>query len=166
MTETVPARPFLLHEDEGDAFWFLDGLATVKAPSRMTRGRWSLVELLSPPLSATPLHRHRDEDEAFYIVSGTAEFHCDGTTLTGGPGDFLFLPAGLAHAYVVGAEEPLRQLAFAGAGAPSSFDMFIRQASAPARERRLPEPAPLDPEAVRRTAAQHGIDILGPPPHA
>jgi uncharacterized RmlC-like cupin family protein len=162
MTETVPARPFLLHEDEGEAFWFLDGLATVKAPSSMTRGRWSLVELVSPPRSATPLHRHHDEDEAFYILSGTAEFHCDGKTLTGGPGDFLFLPAGLPHAYIVGAEAPLRQLALAGAGAPSSFDMFVQQASEPARERRLPRP--LDPEALRQAAAQHGIEILGPPP--
>lgn len=86
------------------------------------------MELLSPPGSATPLHRHREEDEAFYILSGTAEFHCDASTLTGGPGDFLFLPVGLPHAYIVGPDEPLRLLALSGSGAPSGFDKFVQQA--------------------------------------
>jgi quercetin dioxygenase-like cupin family protein len=131
MTETDPARPILLHEDEGEALWFLDGLATVKAPSTSTRGHWSLVELLTPARSATPLHRHHEEDEAFYILSGTGKFYCDAKTMTGGPGDFIFLPVGLPHAYIVGPEEPLRMLVLAGA--PSSFDKFVQQAGTSTR---------------------------------
>jgi mannose-6-phosphate isomerase-like protein (cupin superfamily) len=143
----------------------LDGLATVKVPSSITRGHWSrLVELLSPAGSATPLHRHHEEDEAFYILSGTAAFHCDGKTLTGNPGDFLFLPVGLPHAYIVGPDEPLRMLTLSGVGTPSGFDKFVQHAGEPARERRLPDPAPFDPEVLGHAAAQHGIEILGPPP--
>lgn len=159
--DTDRVQSFLLHEDEGDAFWFLGSLVTVKAPSSMTRGQLSLVEFLNPPGFATPLHRHSEEDEAFYILSGTAEFRCDGQTLTGGPGDFLFLPVGLPHAYIVGPER-LRCLTLTGA--PSGFDKFVQQAGEPARERRLPEPAPFDPEALGHAAAQYGIEILGPPP--
>jgi quercetin dioxygenase-like cupin family protein len=163
MTEDVErAQPFLLHEDEGDAFWFLGSLATVKVPSRLTRGQLSLVEFLNPPGFATPLHRHGQEDEAFYILSGTAEFRCDGQTLRGGPGDFLFLPVGLPHAYAVGPDEPLRCLTLTGA--PTGFDSFVQQAGEPASDRRLPDPAPFDPEALGHAAAQHGIEILGPPP--
>ncbi len=162
MTETDPAQPFLLQEQEGDAYWFLGSLATVKAPSSMTRGHWSLVEFLNPPGFATPLHRHAAEDEAFYILSGPAEFRCEGATLTGGPGDFLFLPVGVPHAYIVGPEEPLRCLTVTGA--PSGFDEFVQQAGEAARERRLPaDPVPIDPAALGHAAAQHGIEILGPP---
>jgi quercetin dioxygenase-like cupin family protein len=162
MSDSDRVRPFLLHEDEGDDYWFLNSLATVKAPSSITRGHWSLVEFLNPPGFATPLHRHGDEDEAFYILSGAAEFHCDGETLTGGPGDFLFLPVGLPHAYIVGPDEPLRLLTLTGA--PSGFDKFVQQAGEPAAQHRLPEPGPFDPAALGHAAAQHGIEILGPPP--
>ena|SRR3712207_398553 len=162
MTEPERGLPFLLHEDECDAFWFLGSLATVKAPSTVTRAGFSLVEFLNPPGFATPLHRHGEEDEAFYILSGTAEFLSDGQVLSGGPGDFIFLPVGLPHAYVVGLQEPLRCLTLTAA--PSGFDKFVQQAGEPARERRLPDPGPFDPDALGHAAAQHGIEILGPPP--
>lgn len=164
MTETESARPYLLREEEGDAFWFLGSLATVKAPSSLTRGQFSLVEFLNPPGFATPLHRHRDEDEAFYILSGSAEFRSEGATLSGAPGDFIFLPVGLPHAYLVGPDEPLRCLTLTAA--PSGFDKFVEQAGEPAGARRLPDPGPFDPEALGHAAAQHGIEILGPPPQA
>lgn len=162
MTDTGAVQPFLLREQEGEAFWFVGSLATVKAPSAKSRGQMSLVEFLNPPGFAAPLHRHTDEDEAFYILSGRAEFRCDGQALQGGPGDFIFLPVGLPHTYVVGEDEPLRVLTFTAA--PSAFDEFVAQAGDPASERRLPGPGPVDPAALAQTAAQYGIEILGPPP--
>jgi uncharacterized RmlC-like cupin family protein len=44
----------------------------------------------------------------FYLLSGTAEFRCDGQALHAGPGDFVLLPVGLPHTFIVGADEPLR----------------------------------------------------------
>jgi uncharacterized cupin superfamily protein len=107
------------------------------------------------------LHRHLEEDEMFFLLSGTAEFRCDGDAFLAGPGDFVLLPVGLPHTFIVGANEPLRVLQIT---TPSGFEQFAADAGGPARERRLPDPAPVDPAALAAAAAQHAIELLGPPP--
>lgn len=47
---------------------------------------------------------------------------------------------------------------------PSGFDEFVAEAGEPAREHRLPGPAPADPAALGHAAARHRMEILGPPP--
>jgi hypothetical protein len=87
----------------------------------------------------------------FYLLSGTAEFRCDGQALHAGPGDFVLLPAGLPHAFLVGAGEPLRALQIT---TPAGSEDFAAGARRTARQRRLPDPAPVDPAALARAAAQ------------
>ncbi|MFF4364497.1 cupin domain-containing protein [Streptomyces sp. NPDC001594] len=154
-------RPYVLTSDEGRAFWFLGNLVSVKAAGTQTRGRLTVAEFLNPAGFAPPLHRHLDEDEMFYVLSGTVRFRCDGEELAAGPGDFVLLPVGLPHTFVVGSEEPLRCLQIT---TPAGFEDFAMDAGAPARERRLPAPGPIDPAALGHTAARHHIEILGPPP--
>lgn len=161
MTRTAPVRPYVRRDGEGDALWFLGSLVTVKATGGDTRGRLAVVEFLNPPGFAPPLHRHLDEEETFYVLSGTAEFRCDGEAFTAGPGDFVLLPAGLPHTFVVGADEPLRTLQIT---TPSGFERFAEEVGEPARERRLPDPGPIDPAALGHAAARHAIELLGPPP--
>lgn len=154
-------HPYVLANAEGEALWFLGNLVTVKAAGAQTRGRLTVAEFLNPAGFAPPLHRHLEEDEMFYVLSGTARFLCDGQELAAAPGDFVLLPRGLPHTFVVGSEEPLRCLQIT---TPSGFEDFAAEAGAPAHERRLPDPAPLDPAALGHTAARHHIEILGPPP--
>ena len=90
-----------------------------------------------------------------------AEFRCDGQSLQAGPGDFVLLPAGLPYTFIVGAAEPLRVLQIT---TPSGFEDFAAAAGGPARQRRLPAPAPVDPGAPGHAAARHAIELLGPPP--
>jgi len=149
-------------EGEGDALWFLGSLVTVKATGAETRGRLTVVEFVNPPGFAPPLHRHLDEDELFYVLSGTAEFRCDGHTLSAGPGDFVLLPTGLPHTFLVAADEPLRTLQIT---TPSGFERFAAAVGEPARARRLPDPGPIDPAVLGHAATLHGIELLGPPPH-
>jgi mannose-6-phosphate isomerase-like protein (cupin superfamily) len=153
--------PYLHRAGEGDALWFLGSLATVKAGSAQTGGRLTVVEFLNPPGFAPPLHRHLREDEAFYVLSGTAEFHCDGQVLAAGPGDFVLLPVDRPHTFVVGPDEPLRALQIT---TPGGFEEFAAEVGAPAPERRLPDPSPIDPAALGHAAARHAVEILGPPP--
>jgi mannose-6-phosphate isomerase-like protein (cupin superfamily) len=127
----------------------------------MTHGRLTVAEFLNPPGFAPPLHRHLEEDELFYVLSGGAEFRCDGEAFPAGPGDFVLLPVGLPHTFIVGADEPLRALQIT---TPSGFEHFAAAVGEPASLRRLPEPAPVDPSALGRAAALHAIEILGPPP--
>lgn len=163
MSQTAPVRPYVLREAEGDASWFLGNLFTVKAAGPQTRGRLTVAESLNPPGFAPPLHRHIEEDELFYVLSGTVRFHCDDGTFTAGPGDFVHLPVGLPHTFVVGPDEPLRALQIT---TPSGFEDFVAEIGEPATERRLPDPAPIDPAALGHAAAHHHIEVLGPPPTA
>ncbi|MBY8344017.1 quercetin 2,3-dioxygenase [Streptomyces spinosirectus] len=158
---SVVNRPYLLGRAEGRALWFLGSLVTVKATGAQTHDRLTVAEFLNPAGFAPPLHRHLEEDEMFYVLSGTARFQCDGEELTAGPGDFVLLPAGLPHTFVVGSVEPLRCLQLT---TPSGFEDFAADVGAPALERRLPDPGPIDPAALGHAAARHGIEILGPPP--
>jgi hypothetical protein len=122
---------------------------------------WSVSSpAASGPSDAAPLHRHLEEDEMFYLLSGTARIQCDGEDLTAGPGDFVLLPVGLPHTFVVGPDAPLHILQIT---TPSGFDEFVADVSEPARQRRLPDPAPMDPAALGHAAARHRIEILGPP---
>ena len=96
----------------------------------------------------------------FYVLSGGARYLCAGQELDAGPGDFV-LPKGEPHTFVVAPGEPLRALQLT---TPAGFEGFAAAAGEPARERRLPDPGPVDPAALGHAAALHGIEILGPPP--
>ncbi|MGE5133581.1 MAG: cupin domain-containing protein [Gemmatimonadota bacterium] len=161
MPNFTPVRPYIRRETEGESLWFLGNLVTLKAAGAQTRGRLTVAEFLNPAGFAPPLHRHLEEDVMFYVLSGSAEFRCDGQAFQAGPGDFVLLPVGLPHTFLVGAQEPLRVLQIT---TPSGFEDFAAAAGEPAREHRLPDPGPVDPAALGHAAAQHAIELLGPPP--
>ncbi|GAB2833563.1 hypothetical protein GCM10022221_35580 [Actinocorallia aurea] len=153
----------MLGPEEGETFWFLGSLATIKAGGAATHDRLTVVEFLNPPGFAPPLHRHLHEDELFYVLEGAAEFHCENQVLKAQPGHFVLLPAGKPHTFKVGTE-PLRALQITS---PSGFASFIKAAGTPAPSHHLPSPdtaAPIDPAALGHAAALHDIEILGPPP--
>jgi mannose-6-phosphate isomerase-like protein (cupin superfamily) len=161
VVDTPSVHPYLLRDQDGDALWFLGNLVTVKATGAQTRGQLTVAEFLNPPGFAPPLHRHAVEDEMFYVLSGRAQFQCGGQVLDAGPGDFVMLPVGLAHSFIVGPDEPLRALQIT---TPSGFEEFARAVGEPALQRRLPDPGPVDPAALAHAAALHHVEILGPPP--
>jgi mannose-6-phosphate isomerase-like protein (cupin superfamily) len=155
-------KPYVCKQDEGEAWWFLGSLVTVKAAGEQTHGRLTVVEFVNPAGFAPPLHRHLDEDEMFYLLSGTARIHCDDLVFEAGPGDFVHLPVGRPHTFLVGPYEPLRILQIT---APAGFERFTAEVGQPAPQRRLPDAGgPVDPAALGHAAARHGIEILGPPP--
>ncbi len=160
MTQT-PVSPYVLRAEEGEAIWFSGNLVTIKAAGVQTHGRLTIAEFLNPAGFAPPLHRHLVEDEMFHVLAGTAEFRCDAQAFDAGPGDFVFLPVGLPHTFLVGPHEPLHLLQIT---TPSGFEEFAAAAGEPALERRLPDPDLIDPVAMGHAAAQHAIEILGPPP--
>lgn len=161
MADLSTVLPYVRRRDEGEAWWFLGNLVTLKAAGAQTRGQLTVAEFVNPAGFAPPVHRHRREDELFYVISGNAVFSCADTELPAGPGDFVFLPVGLAHTFLVGADEPLRALQIT---TPSGFEGFAAAVGGPASERRLPDPAALDPAALAHAAELFDIEILGPPP--
>ena len=154
-------EPYLLHRDEGEALWFVGNLVTLKATAATTGGALTVAHFVNPPGFAPPLHRHLNEDEMFYVLGGRGRFRCAGQELDAGPGDFLLLPKGEPHTFLVGPDEPLQMVQLT---TPAGFENFATAVSEPARERRLPDPGPIDAAAMGHAAALNGIEILGPPP--
>ena len=160
-----PAAPYLLGPDEGEPWWFLGSLVTLKAGSTQTHGGLTVAHFVNPPGFAPPLHRHVLEDEMFYILGGMAEFRCGGASLQAKSGDFVVLPRGIPHTFFVDPAAPLETLQLT---TPGGFEGFVADVGVPATEPRLPDPErdplpPFDPQALGHAAALHHLEILGPP---
>jgi quercetin dioxygenase-like cupin family protein len=127
---------------------FLDNRAVIHATSADT-GDYALIESVAPAGSQPPLHVHRDESEGFFVMKGQLTLWIGDETRVLGPGEFRFAPPGIPHTVRTG-DEGARWLLIAGA----RFEAFVRTVAA------LGQP---DPVELTRVAADHGIDLLGPP---
>jgi quercetin dioxygenase-like cupin family protein len=114
-------------------------------------GQVGLVDMIEVPAGhMPPLHVHRNEDEAFYVLDGEVSLFLPGREIKCGPGDFVCAPRGIPHAYRVG-DRPARWLIVS---APAGFERFVAAVAGAGA---------VDPETLTRIAAEHDIEILGPP---
>jgi mannose-6-phosphate isomerase-like protein (cupin superfamily) len=144
---------------QGEAIWFLDTLATVKA-SAADGARFGLLEKLLPAGSMTPYHRHLDDDESFYLIEGAMTIFLEGErVLDLGPGAFLRIPHGIAHGFRT--KTLVRMLVFSD---PAGFPAFVREVGMPAPRRELPPAAQPDVPRLAAIAEKHRIALLGPLP--
>ncbi|MEU7903479.1 cupin domain-containing protein [Actinoplanes sp. NPDC049118] len=158
MPEAV--RPYHLKADEGEATHFLGSLALRKCGGRQSDGQLAVVEFVHPPGFAPPLHRHTREDEAFYVIDGDIEGRCEDETFQARAGDFIWLPRGLAHTFIVGSGGA-RVLTLA---TPAGFEDFVAEVGHPATSRSLPPATEPDLAVLGHAAQLHGIELLDPPP--
>jgi mannose-6-phosphate isomerase-like protein (cupin superfamily) len=154
------SRTFGLEKGEGEARWWLGGLATVKATGKETGGRYTLVEVLEPE-GEQPLHVHHREDEGFWVLEGELTFEVGEETIKASAGSFLFGPKDVPHRYTV--ESGPAKLLFILS--PAGFEEFIYATSEPAKERALPPPLegpPSDDEMEQfgAVARQYGCELL------
>lgn len=139
--------------------WFLNELATIHLTGEQTGGRFSLVETMHPPGSQPPLHVHREDDEGFYVLEGQVTLWVGEDRHDLEPGQFILTPHGVPHTYRVG-DDGARMLV---TSSTADFDRFVTDVGVPAAENRLPDPTTPDPQRLAAIAADHDIDILGPP---
>ena len=103
------------------------------APGSVTNGQFGLFEwdMRSGQGGAGP-HFHKTFSESFYVVSGRVRFYDGRTWVTGEKGDFLYVPAGGAHAFENPFDEPASMLILFSPGAPREdfFRELIDNASA------------------------------------
>jgi mannose-6-phosphate isomerase-like protein (cupin superfamily) len=165
--EETESRIFALDPGEGEALWWMGGLATIKATAEQTGGRYTLVEILVPefPIEESLLHVHHFEDEGFYILEGEMTFYVGDETIKARPGTFLFGPKDVPHAFSVDSG-PARLLFLLS---PAGMEGLIREMGEPASSLTIPpqpEAPPDETEMQRLTAiaARYGGEILGPPP--
>jgi quercetin dioxygenase-like cupin family protein len=159
--EPTTLTAFALSKGDGEALWFGDGLATIKASGEATGGRCTVIEFFAPKGHAPPLHVHRREDEWFYVLEGELLFWVNGQKVQAGPDSFVYAPRNIPHTFMV--TSPTAR--FVLVAQPAGFDRFVRALAAPAQTRTLP-PKTLEnpsPDRMMAAAAQHEIEILGPP---
>lgn len=161
MSQASTAAPVVCHEGEGDARWFLGALSTIKASGESTAGRVAVIENWAPRGHGSPLHVHRNEDEWFYVLSGELTFWVDGRVIVAPAGSFVYGPRDVPHTFTVSSDEARFLLVVE----PGGFEELLRALSAPAETRVLPPASVAVPaqDTFLVTAAEHGIEILGPP---
>ena len=154
--------PIALPPNGGEALWFMGSLALVKSDAQSTGGAVAVIEHVSPPGSGSPLHRHTREDEWFYVIEGELTFAVGDDVIPAPAGSFIYGPRGIPHTFLVTSETPARFLLVTE---PAGFEGFMRALSIPAQELAPPPPpdGPPDMQRVVAAAAEHGIEILGPP---
>ena len=163
MTSTTPqpTAPIALQPGEGDARWFLGSLVTIKSTATTTSGGPCVMENHSPKGGGSPLHVHRNEDEWFYVMEGELTFWVGGEVIDAPAGSFVYGPRGIPHTFVVSSAEAR----FLLVTEPGGFEGFVRALSVPAEALTLPPASvqPPAPEVMMATAAEYGLEILGPP---
>lgn len=100
-TTIKAARPYVLGEGEGEAIWYVNNRATIKATAAQTGGAFGLVEMLVAPNHPIPLHIHHAEDEAIWVLEGQLTVRAGDSTYTAGPGSLIFGPKGVPHTFRV-----------------------------------------------------------------
>jgi quercetin dioxygenase-like cupin family protein len=143
---------------KGDSIWALNNSMHYLATGEDTGGRMSLLEQRITPAGDTPRHVHQHEDEALYVLEGRVRAVIGTETVVAGPGEFVFLPRGIAHS--LHAESPeARGLVVLS---PAGFEQFFASVGVPAPSDGLPEPAAPDVPALIENAARYGVTIIPP----
>jgi mannose-6-phosphate isomerase-like protein (cupin superfamily) len=143
MTAIVPSGEGHLLTARGNVMAF-------KAVASQTSGDFSLMERTVPPGARTPPpHRHTGCSEAFFVLAGTATFWLDEAELSGGAGDFLLVPRGVAHTFGNTSQAPARLLVLHAPAQDAYFEELHRlwaSGLAPTRE------------AERDLMSRHGME--------
>ena len=116
-----------------------------------TGGAFSLVEHPLPPRAiGAPLHTHRNEDEYSYVLEGRVGVQLGDDVLEAGPGELVFKPRGVPHAFWNAGDEPARLLELVS---PAGFERYFRELApllaAPER----------DEAAIADVVARYELDI-------
>jgi quercetin dioxygenase-like cupin family protein len=161
-TQPPVLDPMAVPSTEGEARWWSNGLAVVKATAADTGGQMTILEITEPPDNEAPWHVHHGEDEAFWILDGSATFEVGDQTIEARTGDYLLGPRDIPHRYTTGPDGCRMLFIFT----PGGFEDLLRAVSRPAENRTLPPAGngtPLsDADAERMQAAiqAHGCELL------
>ncbi|HEX2087565.1 MAG TPA: cupin domain-containing protein [Solirubrobacteraceae bacterium] len=137
-----------------------------------TGGAFALVEHdLAPRSLGAPMHVHEREDEISHVLAGRLGVQIGDAVLEAGPGDTVFKPRGVPHAFWNPGDEPLR---FLEVITPAGFERYFADLAP-----HLRAPGPPDVEALGAVMASYGLSMdmaslprlvaehgLNPPPGA
>jgi mannose-6-phosphate isomerase-like protein (cupin superfamily) len=128
----------------------------IKVSSDDTAGNFFVFEHADMGKGGPPRHFHYEQDEWFYAKKGEFAFEVGDERFTLRPGDSLFAPRMVPHAWAHVDDQPgTLLLAVQPAGA---LEAFFMENCAMNR--------PPTPEEAERSFAAHGMRVVGPPLNA
>jgi quercetin dioxygenase-like cupin family protein len=148
-----PAR-MVLSPDEGETVWLRKLGIRFMIGEEETGGNFALVEHpIEPRALAAPMHTHTHEDEYTYVLEGEIGVQVGDEILIGRPGDLVFKPRGVPHAFWNASDEPARALEIIS---PAGFERYFAELAPlfpPANQ------GPLDQEAIGAVREKYGLEM-------
>jgi mannose-6-phosphate isomerase-like protein (cupin superfamily) len=128
---------------------FLNGRFNTKVSGSDTAGALCVIDTVRTGRGGPPLHFHYEQDELFFVQEGKFRFLIGEEQFELGPGDFIFGPRRIPHAFANISETGRLTVAFQPAGAMEAFF------AAGLRDPRSDE--------FRELSRAHGMEVVGPP---
>jgi quercetin dioxygenase-like cupin family protein len=117
-------------------------------------GTFALVEHpIEPRALAAPMHTHRNEDEYTYVLEGEIGVQVGDEVRVARPGDLVFKPRGVPHAFWNAGDAPARALEIIS---PASFERYFAEI-APLLPPTHPDPP--DEQALGAVMARYGLEM-------
>ena len=145
----------------GEAYWGPGSLMAFIITGKDTGGAFFLAEMSVPPGGGPPPHIHSREDESFHVLEGTLTVQVGRETITASPGDFAFLPRGIAHSFKNNGDAPVKALVLV---TPAGLENYFAEVFDPAGDCSAPPPPPSEELIARALAAspRYGLVLLPP----
>ena len=152
--QASPRARVVLSPDEGETVWLRKLGIRFMIGGEQTQGNFALVEHpIEPRALAAPMHTHEREDEYTYVLEGEIGVQIGEEVLVGRPGDLIFKPRGVPHAFWNAGDTLARALEII---CPAGFERYFAELAPlfpPANQ------GPLDEEAVGAVRAKYGLEM-------
>jgi quercetin dioxygenase-like cupin family protein len=148
-----PAR-IVLSPDEGEAVEFGGLGVRFMIDGGQSGGNFALVEHpIGPRVLAAPMHTHRHEDEYTYVLEGEIGVQVGDEVRVARPGDLVFKPRGVPHAFWNAGDVPARALEIIS---PAGFERYFAEMAS-----LLPpnHPGPPDVQALLAVQEKYGLEM-------
>ncbi len=131
----------------------------IKAMREDTGGIIGVFESIIAPKNGPPVHFHRNADETFYILQGMFKFRVGSKVFSAGPGTFIFVPRGVAHAFLnIGYDFAKLLVIYTPGG------LEVAAAEQARMMGHMSDPGEiLEPTIVRALAQKYDSEFVGPP---
>ena len=173
--QAYPKARTVLSPDEGETVWLRKLGVRFMIGGEQTQGNFALVEHpIGPRALAAPMHTHRYEDEYTYVLEGEIGVQIGEKVLVARPGDLVFKPRGVPHAFWNAADAPARALEIIS---PAGFERYFAELAplfSPANQGPFDEEAvgavrdkyglEMDISSIPMLAERHGLVVEAPPP--
>lgn len=162
---TASTGPLKLGAGEGRHADFANLLNRYMIEPATTDGRFALIEhTIKPRALAAPLHVHEREDEYSFVLSGRMGAQIGDEVVEAGPGELVFKPRRIWHAFWNAADEDCHLLELISPGEFANYftDLAPFIAAQPTEFEKIAEvqaryALQMDLDSIPRLMAEHGL---------